>query len=559
MSGPAGAQAYERFAAAVDRFVIWVEKDRLPLFGVFLYVLAVSVIRDISEYLLLDQEFVTTLHPWVFSITHHVAFYAVVFIGLVFLLSAFSGRGVKRTINYVSVFYWIIVLPPWIDRFIGGLNQNYAYFSVTDFLNALLHFSGEGFHIGQGIEVVVVLFALFAYSIWTQRDKLAGLRERTSTVIRIGLLVFFTFLSMFIMATPGTFLPVGFVENVAEFPSFAQTRFYQFHLFLLSYYLIAGAVVALGITSFAMRGRLRDIAQSMRPAQTLFFGAIVAAGITTGWMQSSNLDLITRLWEQPFWVNLCFAVPAVVAAIAAWQVSTVWNDISDKDSDSPRRRGRSLASGMIGTKVLWNLSAILVFVSVTVSLLLSVQQALLIVMIMLLAFVYSFKPIRFKDHMLSPLLIGLGAFLAFLYGYLTPYSIVSSIEADPSVPYLTGEVVFPVLGMDGLLMGLFMFLGLVIGSMVTDIDGFEEDRKANVRTVYTVLGMRRGANIVALLLFIAAQLPLLLFHEVPDLVIFPLLGVLACVLFLMKKSSRPVLAVALAGLIFAALRYLDFL
>ena len=144
MGGPEGMQAYERFAAAVDRFVTWVEKDRLPLFGIFLYVIAVSVVRDISEYYLLDHEFVTTVHPWIFSIAHHVSFYVVVFIGLVFLLSAFSGRGVRRTINYVSMFFWIIILPPWIDHYIGGLSQNYAYFSVTDFLNALATLQRRG-------------------------------------------------------------------------------------------------------------------------------------------------------------------------------------------------------------------------------------------------------------------------------------------------------------------------------------------------------------------------------------------------------------------------------
>jgi 4-hydroxybenzoate polyprenyltransferase len=554
MTGPAGSQAYERFATAVDRFVVWVEKDRLPLFGIFLFVIAVSLIRDISEYYLLDQAFVTTAHPWVFSIAHHVSFYVVVFIGLVFLLSAFSGRGVRRTINYVSMFYWIIILPPWIDHFIGGLNQNYAYFSVTDFLNALLHFSGEGFHVGQGMEVVVILFALFAYSIWTQRDKLVTLSERSMTVLRIGLLIFFTFLSLFIVATPGTFLPVGFVGDIAEFPSFTEVRYCQYHLFLLLYYLLAGTVLVIALSSFALREKLKDVIKSMRPAQTVFFGAIVAAGIVTGWKEAASLDLVSKILERPYWVNLCFAGPAIIAAVVAWQVSTIWNDLSDKDSDRPDRGGRSLASGLVEPALLWNISTILIFIAVAVSFLLSLEQAIIISVIVLLGAAYSLKPIRFKEHLLSPLLIGLGTFLAFLFGYLTPFSIVSG-----PVPYLTGAVSFPNFSSNGLLIGAFMFLGLVIGSMVTDVDGYDEDRKAGVRTVYTSLGLDRGKKVVGALILIGGLMPLFLFEQTLDLVVFPVLALIGSVVFIWRGGSRPVLWVALVGLAYAAVRYLGLL
>ena len=554
MSGPAGTQAYGRFAAVVDRFVVWVEKDRLSLFGVFLYVIAVSLVRDISEYYLLDQDFVNSVHPWVFSIAHHVSFYVVVFIGLVFLLSAFSGRGVRKTINYVSMFFWIIILPPWLDHFIGGLNQNYAYFSVTDFLNALFHFSGEGFHIGQGTEVLVFLFALFAYSIWTQRDLLVTMAERSRTVLKIGLLIFFTFLSLFIMATPGTFLPVGFVGDIAEFPSFIQVRYYQYHLFLLLYYLLAGTVVTIALSSFALREKLRDVIKSMRPAQTLFFSAIVAAGIVTGWKEAASLDLVSKILERPYWVNLCFAGPAIVAAVVAWQVSTIWNDLSDKDSDLPNRSGRSLASGLVAPSLLWNMSAILIFVAVAISLLLSLEQTIIILAIILMGAAYSLKPIRFKEHLLSPLLIGLGTFLAFMYGYLTPFSVVSG-----PVPFLTGDVTFPQLDPNGLLIGAFMFLGLVIGSMVTDIDGYEEDVKAGVRTVYTLLGLERGKRTIAILVLVGGLMPLFLFDRSFDLLAFPVLAVVASIVFLRKGSSKPVLVVALVGLAYAAVRYLGLL
>src|SRR5271157_5804182 len=105
-----------RFTEKVDRFVAWLEKDRLSIIAIFAYVVIVAAIRDLLEYFLLDQPFVTTPHPWIFSIAHHVSFYVVVFLGLIFLLSAFSGRGVRRVTNFVVMFWWIIILPPVIDH-----------------------------------------------------------------------------------------------------------------------------------------------------------------------------------------------------------------------------------------------------------------------------------------------------------------------------------------------------------------------------------------------------------------------------------------------------------
>ncbi|HVO77270.1 MAG TPA: UbiA family prenyltransferase, partial [Methanomassiliicoccales archaeon] len=477
-----------RITERIDRFVAWLEKDRLSIVAIFFYVLAVAVIRDLLEYFLLDQTFVTTAHPWIFSIAHHVSFYVVIFLGLIFLLTAFSGRSARKCTNFVVMFWWIIILPPIIDHFIFGLNTNYAYFSITDFINAFFHFSGETFHPGQAMEVIVILFALFAYTIWTQRASWYSIKGRGLLALRVVFLVFFTILAMFIMATPATFLPVGFVDGSSQFPAYDLTRYYQYHLFLLGYYLIAGIVISLAIYYFAMKGNFRNVVRSMRPAQSLFFGAIVAAGIVTGWTLDSGLDLVTKIFQYPFYVNLPFFGIAIIAALVGWQVSTIWNDLSDARYDE-RRPGRLIASGTLPPRYLAEFSVVLASITLMLSALLSLLQLLIMVAILVLAFAYSFRPIRFKTHLLSPLMIGLGTFLAFLYGYLTPYSEVASyVQSGQTFYYVTGLVFEPKLVPEGFAIAFLMFLGLVIGSMVMDVRGYDEDRAAGVKTIYTVAG-----------------------------------------------------------------------
>jgi 4-hydroxybenzoate polyprenyltransferase len=556
MTGDAGPKAWEeRFIEKVDRFIAWLEKDHFPLFAVFLMVLGVALARDLLEYYLLDPEFVSTAHPWIYSIAHHLSFYVVVFMGLVFLLSAFSGRGVRRSINYVSTFYWIIILPPILD-YLAGTRQNYAYFSWTDFLNALFHFSGSGFHIGQAIEVVIILFALFAYTIWTQRASLFTIKDRAITVVRIAFLVIFTFVFMFFMGTPAAFLPV----DSYAFPNFESTKYYQHHLFFFAYYLSAGVVLALALTYLATKGNFRNVVRSMRPPQTLFFGAIVVAGVAIGWQLSSSVDLVTQIVQTPYWVNLAFLGIAALASLLAWQASTIWNDVSDRESDEPRRGDRLIAVGYLDNAILVQISLVLVSVSLLSSLLLSWSQGIIIGLIFVLSFIYSFKPVRFKAHILSPMLIGLGTFFAFLFGYLTPYSVVAMVDgAQGLIPYLTGAVEQPALTPEGFYLGFFGFAGLVIGSMVTDIEGYHEDARAGVRTIYTVLGLERGKKVVSLLIFLGALMPLFLFHSPMDVLVFPVLGSAAALLFWREGRSRWVIVLALGGLLYAAISYIDML
>jgi hypothetical protein len=95
--------------------------------------------------------------------------------------------------------------------------------------------------------------------------------------------------------------------------------------------------------------------------------------------------------------------------------------------------------------------------------------------------------------------------------------------------------------------------------MVTDIDGYREDLKGKVDTLYTRFGLERGKKAVSALVLITALTPLALFRNIGDLVLFPLLGVAASAALLRTGRSRYVLAIALVGMLYAAWRFLPAL
>ena len=554
-----GGSAWAKFSNKGDRLIAFLEKERLPVIGIFIYVILLALGRDLSEYYLLDANFVNTVHPWIFSIAHHVSFYVVVFLGLVLLLTAFSGRGFRRSLNLVTNIYWLILIPPFLDHFVFGLNESYAYFSWTEFVNAFLHFQGRTFHPGQGLEIVAFLFALFAYTIWTQRNNLFYIRERAVTLLRVFFLVIFTIISMFIIATPGAYLPVGNTNGVPTFPYFDQTKYFQFHMFLVMYYLMAGLLLVTVIAYMAMRGSFRRQIASMRPFQTLLFGMIVAGGMVVGW-RTVDPDLVMSIIQTPYWVNFTYVILSIASALLAWQVSTIWNDIADSKFDDPSKTWRTIASGTVDRGTMLQGSIVMMLVALIVAFLMSFPEFLILAGVFALSYLYSFKPVRFKDQMMSPALIGMGAALAFFYGYLTPYTVVvTQYQYDLPVHYLTGDNGVAPLGLTAFMIGAVIFLGLVIGSMVTDVSGYEEDRKAKVRTVFTLFGLDRGAALVSVLIMAASTTPLILFSNAFDVLVFPALGILAALTFYRYRNPRAVMLIALIGFAYATLRYLGML
>ncbi|MCX6651710.1 MAG: UbiA family prenyltransferase [Methanomassiliicoccales archaeon] len=549
-----GLSISERFTRKVDALADLLEKDRLNLWQTFVYVLLIALVRDLSEYYLLDKEFVSTSHPWIFSISHHVAFFVLTYLGLVLILKVFSGSGLRKCINYTNWYYWILLLPPWIDHFLFGQTVNYAYFSWTDFLAAFFLLGGESFHPGQGVEVVVVLFALFAYVFWRHREDLQDLPGRSWLVLRLGLMAVFTISAMFVLGTPGAYMPVGSENGLPVFPNFDSTKYVQFHLFIFAYYYLTTALLVLALSYIALRNVFRKEVSALRPYQTAFFAAIVVAGMALSWQGWGEPALVSNILDRPYWVNLSYVLTTVVSAVLAWQASVIWNDLSDRQWDSPAKRGRVLASGLLPPRVLKEASAVMALVALAVSLLLSVQQFIVMLAILGMAFIYSFPPIRFKNALLSPLLMGAGTFLAFIYGALTPFS---EVGYAGNIPYLTGEVVYPSLYSDIFLVGAFMFIGLVVGSIITDADGYDEDRSGGVRTVYTAFGLEKGADYVAVLIFLSSLTPLVLFSSWMDVLVFPVLGVVAALRFRKVRSSRAVMPIALIGLLYAALRFLS--
>ena len=151
---------------------------------------------------------------------------------------------------------------------------------------------------------------------------------------------------MFFLGTPGAYLPVGSENGVPVFPNFDAMKYYQYHLFIFSYYLLFALALMAATCYLARRDLFSRIISRMRPVQTVFFLGVVTAGIVLGWSSAGGMTYVTSVLSYPYWINMEFVIMALVAAFLGWQVTTLWNDVSDIDTDSPTRKDRLLAAGV---------------------------------------------------------------------------------------------------------------------------------------------------------------------------------------------------------------------
>lgn len=545
----------DRAAYRLDSSFLFLERRRLSILGLFVYLLVISVVRDLSEMYLLDHEFIISGAPWIYSVSHHVAFYFVTFLGLVLLLTAFSGERWDKCTKYLASIYWLILLPPWLDRLVFGSEVSYSYFDATGFLNYLLNFSGDQFHPGQALEILAVLGLMVAFVLWKRRDEVGTVRGRAFLFIRLALMLSFALAAMFFMATPGAYLPVGSAGGVPVFPNFAATRYVQFHLFIYAYYLLLGVVLLFALGFLAMKGKLPGMVKRTRPAQSFFFLGIATAGMAYGWATAGGTEYVLSVLDRPYWINLSALFMALTAAYLTWQVSALWNDVADWKSDSPQRPDRVLAGGLFRSRDFMEASVVLSAVAVFTAYLLSLTSAVLLLMILALSYIYSFPPFRLKRHILSSVLIGAGAALVLMYGATVPLSDI--IVLNIVGPQPTGAFIYPTLSPFIFLLSSLAIMGLVVGSMVTDIEGFEEDRVGKVRTIYTALGFQRGLTAVSALVFAASLMTFLLFNRPEDILIFSAMGAVAAYGFYRTRRSRTVLVIAALGMVYGAFRFVQ--
>jgi 4-hydroxybenzoate polyprenyltransferase len=491
----------EVFRSAADRrpllpffrvFLDRIENLNIPFYRLIAFVLVLISIREGLEQIFFEKPFELYLYY------HHAFFFLASLAAGILMLSLWARTDARRTARVVAAGYFMIIVPPLIDRLAFHRTVPYEYARPDEFLrNVLAYFrNAPGTGIGILIEITAILFFSFIYILIKTRSP----GRAIGGALTLYLLVAF-------IGTPRLFLPLPRMNN----PEVYNAR----HILYFSVYLLAFLGLSLVALFLYARSLLRAAVRDMLSFRSAHFLIMVSTG----------LYFNSRIRLYPFPGGL-YAFVALLIMLFLWTITVLLNNAHDLSIDRIANPGRPLALGWATPAGYLGLGYTLAVLALFTSGVLGAKDFLITAAFLLSAYPYSVPPFRLRLRLGSNLIIGWGSFLAFYLGYHA-WTTIKEFPLEPK----------PVL------VSIIILSALSLGSFTKDGKDYEGDLASGVRTVFTVYGPEKGGRIASVGLFLSLLTPLLLLHGLADIVFFPVVAVLTA--FLFEKKRR--LIVPFAG------------
>ncbi len=263
----------------------------------------------------------------------------------------------------------------------------------------------------------------------------------------------------------------------------------------------------------------------VRPNQTLNFLIMTYIGsIMAGIVLHGRPIILIPAFGWPF-----------LAIFSVWMFTTIINDVYDEPIDRITNPDRPLVSGMISRKTYVHIGYIWMIVALITGLLMPFKSAICIVLSLAAGYIYSVPPLRLRRFLAAPMFIGIGSLLSYCTGF---FSIAASPDAD------------------AVKIGVIILISLTLGPFTKDIKDVEGDRKAGVKTLFTVYSVHTAKLIVGIMLFIAYIMPVILLHRWYDIAVFAGMGLYAGIDFYKKPRLQAVFIQSFMIMLYTGIRYM---
>ena len=528
-----------------------IEKNRFNIVTGSLFLIVIVLIRGYFEMDLLNKNpltgeiFVGSLY----YLYHVTAFYFTVFLAGVLIISFFSKEKPRKVANIVLLMFWVIVPAPIIDHFIFGRQIPYRYILPEKFVENLLTFLlGSRIPPGLLMQLYAIIFLGAFYVLIKSLKTVKPMRiwkRIGGASIRAGL----TTISLLFVITTLTTLPL-LIVNALEQVGYPYEQFgSQHHIFLFIFFLLLAIVLAAILVDMSNKKILPLLLKNLRVFRTLHFAlmgiiGIIAAGSLIFFQNISKGTIYID--DLPF-IILCLLVPPLL-----YQFAGLINDIYDIEIDKTVRKKSALITGILTKSQYLHLAILVAVISFVISILLGHIPMLLTLIYIFFAYAYSVPPLRLRNSLFSSSIIGLWSVLAFLMGYFTTNHVEPVFIGNYEfwVPFTTVN-----LTSNAIVIALMIFFALSMGPILTDLKDYEGDKKAGVKSVYTVYGLDKGKKIATALIPVMFLIPLFLFHNIQDIIVLIAFGVLTMIDFRKFGDARHVFGYYFVVLIYCMVRW----
>jgi len=454
---------------------------------VFLWIFLLSFIRTFEEYVFFN-------HSLIYSIfLHSQFFFFVPFTFSIAILYYMTKANVKKIMSFVSICFILILLAPPLDYFFFGRTYGYKYVPIEklpyNMFTLFIYEKNAGIGLVSGVILIIALFSLYVY-------------HKTKSPAR-GIAVFLMFYL--------------FAAIISSKLIYSKSTFdHEYNLIMILFYLALSSLALLSFLYKSNKKLLASLIKNFRFSTTFFsvfttFLGAVYAGLA----------------------SIPFLLSALSSIFLSWQFAVILNDIYDKDIDKVSNKSRPLATGSISEQTYLRIAIIFFVISTILTIATSKMMFLIFIPIHVLAILYSVPPFRIRKHLFSEIVIGLGAFLAFLLGFFSQKSTLST---------------------ETLLISFIVLLGSFLASIIKDIKDFKGDKKQRIKTIFTIYGFKRGKQMSTFFLIIAFLSPIFLATSLTDTIFFILITLIALIDFTKKENVPRIILYYLISITFLILR-----
>jgi len=490
-----------------------------------------QVINDLENskapflYFILTFVFIVTLRNFIepfsthftislWSVIHLFLFYIAFAVSLMLLLYAFTKTNVIKIAKVALPGFIVIILAPLLDLLLSkgkgwrmtyllpGIHDNLGYRFITFWGN----FSGSGVTPGIRIELAISLAGIFIYCY-----------IKNSKIIKSLICAFLAYIILFCF---------GIAPFIVKWVLFLNKPSYSCSdLILSNFYLLSITLIIIVLIYLADKSYLRLIIADIKPMiwrilhyiLMLFLGFALAKRYYPGFSFFNGASL--------FYV---FSIP--ISIFFALLFSLVINNIEDYKIDKITNQDRPLAGSRISLDLYKKLSWIFLFIAIIYAAMVNFQVFFSILLFIGIYFLYSAPPFRLKRvPIFSKFLIAFDSLLLVFLGFVL---IAGNISQFPKI-----------------VIAIFL-IGYTLAVSFIDIKDYEGDKKASIKTLPVMLGMKRSKFIIALIFFLSYFIVGLIMKSWYMIVLFIIFGALEFYLINRKDyKETPIFLVYLTSLL----------
>lgn len=480
-----------KFLLRIERIIKNLENSKAPFIYFVLTFFFITILRNFIE------KFSTGIPISLDLFSHFNLSYIFLALALIILFHFVTKEKINKISKVVFPCFLILLITPIVDLIVsGGKGYKITYIrpeGYKDLLFRFITFFGsdfkEGITIGIRTEIALVLLGSFLYFCVKKRKLIKGL--------------FFSFLVYCLIFI---YLSMPFVVN--EFLGLLNQNYNYYNR--ESLLLVTKNIYLLGILVFSaflfyLHNKIYfiEILKDIRPLRLLHFELMFILGTIIPLIFSSQLIFFPESFS--FYLERFFII---IAIIFAWLFAVITNNLADYNIDKISNRKRPLISKTIPKEHYRILGAIFFLLAVIFSAAVNFKILFLIILFIGNYFLYSMPPLRLKKiPFFSKLLISLNSLVIVMVGYIFK---TGNLESFP------GNII------------LFFLIFLTAAMNFIDIKDYKGDKKAGIKTLPVIFGLRKSKIIIGFFFLISYIAVLFI---IKDAFLLPFLFLLGLVQF----------------------------